>query len=311
MGKINIYDNYYNVDDSRCAPKHKFEDASCFSNDVLNYIFEELIKKFNININYLILSRINKIKYLEKIFKNKCNNQICWITKIITDAFEREKLVKEIYRPYGPEGKFEWLSTTDINNVLEQYHDVHTDFIFLGAVPYDFEDLHILDINIEKIINLDLDGISKIALVINLDTHNQSGSHWVALYIDLNKNQIYFFDSVGKPPRKRIKLFINKITKYLYHKKYNENININYIIEKCILYKKKKINYNELNNILNFDIKYNNIQHQFKNSECGVYSIHFIIELLSNKLFIDVINNIIDDDKMNYYRNKIFLNINK
>ena len=42
----------------------------------------------------------------------------------------------------------------------------------------------------------------------------------------------------------------------------------------------------------------NNIRHQFKNSECGVYSMHFIINLLEGKTFEDVTKNIIKDDDM-------------
>ena len=33
----------------------------------------------------------------------------------------------------------------------------------------------------------------------------------------------------------------------------------------------------EISNLDDFDIRYNKIQHQFKNTECGVYSINFII----------------------------------
>ena len=43
---------------------------------------------------------------------------------------------------------------------------------------------------------------------------------------------------------------------------------------------------------------YNKVRHQFKNSECGVYSMHFIINLLEGKTFEDVTKNIIKDDDM-------------
>ena len=58
----------------------------------------------------------------------------------------------------------------------------------------------------------------------NLDEHYKKGSHWVALYADLSKYQVYYFDSVGKKPRKRIKKFINKIIK----SRITYNINLNY-----------------------------------------------------------------------------------
>ena len=72
------------------------------------------------------------------------------------------------------------------------YVNKNKDFIFLGAVPIDFDSLDELGIK-----DLDLDdlvkkGKSKIGIVFNLDEHWKDGSHWVALYTDLKKNQIYF-----------------------------------------------------------------------------------------------------------------------
>jgi hypothetical protein len=47
----------------------------------------------------------------------------------------------------------------------------------------------------------------------------------------------------------------------------------------------------------------NFIQHQFRNTECGMYSINFIDSfLIDNKSFIEIINNPINDEKMNSLR---------
>ena len=123
---------------------------------------------------------------------------------------EKEDVEENTFRPKGPAKKYEWLSTTHINDVIEQYQNVHKNFIFLGAVPYDFEDLAVLgihDLNFDTLIK---DGKTKIGLVINLDNHDQGGSHWVSLFADLEKRQVYFFDSVGQPPRKRIRKFMER-----------------------------------------------------------------------------------------------------
>ena len=52
---------------------------------------------------------------------------------------------------------------------------------------------------------------------------------------------------------------------------------------------------------------YNNVRFQYKDSECGVYSIHFIVQFLLGYTFNDIIINIIDDNTINglrdhYYR---------
>ena len=51
---------------------------------------------------------------------------------------------------------------------------------------------------------------------------------------------------------------------------------------------------------------YNHIRHQYKNSECGVYSMMFIINMLENNDFTKNTSNIILDDEMNQNRNKLY-----
>ena len=55
----------------------------------------------------------------------------------------------------------------------------------------------------------------------------------------------------------------------------------------------------------------NFIQHQFRNTECGMYSINFIDNFLfKNKTFIEIINDPINDETMNEMRyTKYFLSI--
>ena len=146
--------------------------------------------------------------------------------------------------------------------------------------------------------------IDQFGMVINLDPHDKPGSHWVSLYVNFDKNQIYFFDSVGKKPRKKIKKFVNKITKYMYQKKYNKSLNINKVLNDL----ESKKNSNTIKELNNFDIRHNRIQHQFENSECGVYSINFIVRLVGGETFDMVTNNILDDEFMNNCRNTYFRN---
>jgi hypothetical protein len=56
----------------------------------------------------------------------------------------------------------------------------------------------------------------------------------------------------------------------------------------------------------NIDTRYNHIQHQYKDSECGVYSIYFITKLLEDKSFDEIINNKIADDEMAEFRAEFF-----
>ena len=294
--------------DKKCAPSKKYTNGSCFSTQSLKNIATNYNKRNKNKIN-IDLPKEELVKELENKLSDKCSDQTCWLRQDFVKEMNNEEILKNTFRPSGPSKKYEWLSTTHIDDVVQQYQNVHKDFLFLGAVPYDFEDLHFLGIHNINFKELENQNKSKIGMVINLDTHDLDGSHWVALYTDLKKNQIYFFDSVGKVPEYRIRKFINKIAKYIYQKKYNSRLPINDILKKIKNNKNNKYD-KIIQNIKDFDIRYNNIQHQFKNSECGVYSINFIVRLVSGESFDSIINNITKDDEMNENRKIYFRNVN-
>ena len=56
-------------------------------------------------------------------------------------------------------------------------------------------------------------GKTKIGLVFNTDPHYKDGSHWIALFIDIKKKFIYFFDSNGNFVPKRIEKFVKRVQK--------------------------------------------------------------------------------------------------
>lgn len=64
--------------------------------------------------------------------------------------------------------------------------------------------------------------------VINLSQHNEPGTHWVALYISVGGNAIYF-DSFGlKPSNRHIDTFMKRHAKHvIYNKKQLQHISSN------------------------------------------------------------------------------------
>ncbi len=298
--------------DKRCAPNKKYEDGSCYSIESLKKIANEYNSQKKNENNKISISN-NKKELLKQLTDRLSECQSCWLRTELVKKMDDDEINNSL-RPEGPAEKKGWLSTTDINNVAEQYQEKYNDFIFLGAVPYDFMELDMLEINNLNLKKLDKDGKTQIGLVINLDEHNQDGSHWVALYSNLEKKQIYFSDSVGDVPGKKIKWFINKLADYMYTKDTNEKIHTGSIMKLInkIKNKESKQKYTSLlhNKLSNIDIRYNKNQHQFKNSECGVYSINFIVRLAGGESFDNITNNIIKDDKMNKCRETYFRNVN-
>lgn len=213
-----------------------------------------------------------------------------WVYSALTKG-NAEKLKDELYRPEAPDEWVEnpqtWLSTTDIEKSLVQYETKFPTFKFLGASPIDFDlkDTNtgscvvneLCKINMKQLVKIRKPAVDFIGIVFNLDKHNESGSHWVSLFVNIPKGEINFWDSFAVKPPTEIMDLMHKIQEQA-----------------------QKIG-------IKLKIQINKKQHQFKNTECGMYSINFIAQQLEGKSFNDVCAHIINDDKMNNMRNKYFL----
>ena len=307
INKLNI------TDDKKCAPSKIYDDNSCFTLESIQKIciaYNKAIREKQIPHNKFIDVTDDKRKMIIDLtdrLSYVCDNQICWLKQQFIKKIKNHDINNNTFRPKGPQGKFEWLNTTNINRVIEQYQDIHSDFKFLGTVPMDFDDLPML-----KIKNIDFDdlinnGIKKIGMVVNLDEHWKSGSHWVSLFANLDKSLIYYFDSYGKRPEKRIRSFIKRIAKWCY-KRHHLNCNIDDMncspSDASASFMLQNGSKNKIESKL--DVEYNRNRHQFKNSECGVYSINFILRLLEDESFVDITDNRTLDDEMNNNRNIYF-----
>jgi hypothetical protein len=225
------------------------------------------------------------LKQIKEKVGNKCTTQKCWaeqsfIRKMKSKA--AEDLRKYTFRPEGPEGKFEWLNTFNIDDVMKQYEKKFNDFKFMGTVPMDFDDLPQYKLRTLDTEQLMREGKKKIGVVFNLDESWKSGSHWVAMYSDLEKGDILYFDSYGIAPEPRVRTLMRRIAKGISNRLPKDKIRADH----------------------------NRLRHQYKNSECGVYSINFIIRMLNGDTFEDVNTNRISDDKINRCRKEYFSNVN-
>ena len=282
-----------NDNDKKCGPTLTFENGSCIP---LNLLVKMAItyNKKNREDSIQLFDTLEKIspneykKYLifefQKRFKNTLHSE--WInSNFIKNMAEedREFLQNAVFRPEGPQGQFQWLSTIDINKTLLQYENKYPDFVFLGAVPIDFNELDYYPFKKMDFNDFKKEGKNRLGVIFNLDEHYKGGSHWVSLFADLEKGQIYFSDSYGRKPEKRINKFMNRIKDY---------------IETCNNFQAKKEDI--------VDMRHNPTQHQRGNSECGVYSINFILRLLKGKTFDHLIQKRLTDEKVNKCRFRYF-----
>lgn len=202
------------------------------------------------------------IKQLNSRFAGKCpkNGDHCWIEQT-TNAELYNKLSRN-FRPKKPKSweknEREWLSNYDILHVMKQYEEAFPDFKFLGVFPIDFAEKDVCSLN--NICGFNIKQLkekkqTRFGVVLNLDKHNEPGSHWVSIFCNLDPASpqygICYFDSGGTQPHPMIKNFIKTV---------------------C----------DEVNDPTRFVAKYNNTRKQFQNTECGVFSSIFIAACLKH-----------------------------
>lgn len=262
---------------------------SCYDHNTLKQIASKLnssrrlSKENEINVNQSSFELWNN---LNKEFSSECTTERCWAKK--TGLNETM-----YFRPLMPsEWKSDmntWLSNFEIMDVLKQYEHKHSDFLFIGPTTIDFatkirEDRCIqqsmCSFNVKELIQQKK---YKIGIVINLDRHDQTGSHWVALFINLLIGGVYYYDSYARPPPGEIVDFMRKVA----------------------------VQGTSVETSLSptgtpFVTEYNKVRHQFKNSECGVYCMYFITQMLENVNFETFTNNGLHDDAVNKFRTYYF-----
>jgi len=275
------------IEDTRCAPGIQFDGISCMPLSLIisaAEAFNEVSSnKIKLHHNLEVLNPRKYKKYLIKEMnsRNDCDSQQCWKDKKFISSMKqkaREELLKYTWRPPGPTGKNEWLNTLHINDTMRQYEKLYPSFKYLGTVPADFDDIPQLGIKNLDLTDMKKKGKTQFGIVFNLDESHESGSHWNALYINSEKGQVYFFDSYGSQPEPRVRKLMRRISKY----------------------------YQDTGKPTHAD--YNKVRHQYENSECGVYSINFILRMLKGEEFNNICDSKVPDEKINKCRNIYFRN---
>lgn len=271
-------------------------------------------------------------------------DESCWMEdrRLMSEVRRRHPVIYKaisrfVFKPKGTARRYDWLSTTNIDFVMAQYerYFARLNFVYLGCVPSDHFLLNPLPM--KRIREAD-----RSAIIFNLDRTNQPGSHWVALYMHWDGDDVprpaleesfevleingitggtreelresfhawragrsrsdpnlraltschsqvqdmlggkapsgrhpltlEYFDSTGVPPNANIKKTIEEIRKG--HPEYV--------------------------------VKFNTVEHQQGNTECGVYSMYFVLQRLQGRSFADINRKRITDTSMNQYRDDLF-----
>jgi hypothetical protein len=273
----------------QCSPNPEKNNFSCFDNDDLF----RLRDRWNMR-HPDVEIKTNDPKEiwtaLKNYLSNVCNKESCWLKQnFVTDKDSKDMI--DSFAPISPKewekNPNEWLSSVDILQVMKQYEKAYKCFEFLGPSPIDYNARVLYgECVFEEICNFNLAdqikvGKTKVGLIFNTDTHDNPGKHWISLFINIKKGTIYFFDSAGD----KIPANINKFVKNV---------------------KKQGL---ELNKPINFTFDQNYpVEHQYGNTECGIYSLYFVVHMLEDKLTANYLKtHKISDEYVNKFR-KIYFN---
>jgi hypothetical protein len=245
--------------------------ATCFTPEILLKIKSEFNKDYPKN-----PIKTNEVREIwqqlhDRLTGTKCRGKTesCWLD-IIDDKNMRDVIKQHIFAPKQPgewkKNPDEWLSNFDIFNVIKQYEDVdeYADFKSISPTSIDFDSNRT---GTQKCVSEDLckfslynwlqKGKKRFGIVFNLDKHTGPGSHWVTLYVDTVNSFMFFFDSAGDDIPSEVKKLMDRI----------------------------EIQGNKMNPKITFE-KYDNSghDHQKGNTECGMYSLFFMITMLTGKI---------------------------
>jgi len=249
-----------------CSPAAKQKRAgpeTCYSKDVLSKIKKayndshpaDKIKSNNPSIIWTEL----------KDRMTNCPAEDCWL-KEIQDPVLKKQIDKFTFAPDKPpdwkKNPNAWLSNYDIENVLKQYEITHKEFKLLGPSSIDYdtklneEGGRCVEEDLCKISIRDLkkQGKVKLGIVFNLDKHDEPGSHWVSMFVDINEAVIFYYDSALNDVPPEIKRLKDEIIR-----------------------QGKEIG-------IRFKYHQNKHEHQQTDTECGMYSLFFIITFLTSEI---------------------------
>lgn len=265
-----------------CSPTSE-NNFTCYSNKSLNYL-KDMWNKRHPDVKIVTNDPREIWDELRTHLSSVCKTEECWLRQKFMQGKLTSELKNYTFAPKAPSSwknnPDEWLSSLDIEKVMKQYERKYSCFDFIGPSPIDYDHHKMFNecvwdelckFNLKNMIKK---GKNKIGIVFNTDPHYKDGSHWIALFINIKKAEIYFFDSTGDKPPKQVLKFVKTVIEQGSH----ENIQFAY-----------------LENHPN--------SHQKKNSECGVYCLYFLINMVENEDF-DVFKegNIPDDQIQNFRR---------
>jgi hypothetical protein len=261
-------------DFNKCNPAVKSKNNKCLPTNVYTKLSKTL--------------RVNKKDVFKKVGCGE-NEEHCLLDKSPLNEEYKKELRKQFLRTRYPKSWMSdpdmWLDNFNIQHVMKQYEVAYPWFKFLGVFPIDFSapspyKKDKVECLYKETCNIDLrqeyaKGTRGIGIVFNLDPHFKGGSHWVGMYINLTKKnnpECFYFDSYGyeTPP------LIGRLMRSF------------------------RLQYP------NCSLGYNARRFQYGGSECGMFSMYFLICMIHGISFKEFCKDSVNDKMMLELRQILF-----
>ena len=255
-----------------CAPSKTKRAFSCYSKKDLHRLKHRYNRTYREKIRH---TRTQSI-WEELMEKLQCQKESCIAARL--------NMKTHSFAPKHPDewnkNPTAWLSSDDITNVLNQYERAYPEFKYIGPSPADFYFRENGTCVWEELCRFNVNEMArkktKVGIIFNLDTHEGGGTHWVAVFMDLVKRKMYYFDSTGVSMQEEPHIY-----------KFFEKV------------KKQDPRYTLIQN--------HPVEHQFGNTECGIYVLFFTVLMIQTGNFSLFKNKEVFSDKaMIELRKKLF-----
>jgi len=291
QNKIDKYRKEANIPNNKCSILAKDKVLDCLDQKDKTILYSKIQCEINDN-----------ECYQQKLEQYNCNDALCLLKKEYLQSKDDNVLdiIKTKHKPLQPKKwkhcnsrnkhqcHYTWLTNLDIQNVMYHYEKKIHNFQFLGIFMIDFD---VVKRNLSGV-NIDLNqlnfdefnqkGINHLGIIFNTDTSSGSGIHWVSMMIfwdtKTKKGEINFFDSAGTQ---------------------HQIPNTILILMKNLQSSHKTKGYDLICHI-------NRMNHQNRDSECGVYSVYSLIYTMFNK-FSDLNSSRIDDATIHMFRDILWI----
>jgi hypothetical protein len=246
-----------------------------------------------------------QFKAIGKVMKERygcpVDDELCWMSKSsMVKQVVAETGSMKYFKPQKPvswrKDPNAWLSNDDIEIVMQQYEEASQGKMkFVGVFPIDFASRkknnmnqcispEVCGVDVRSLVSR---GVKYLAFVFNTDKHDQDGEHWISLFVGLDPREkrsfgVYFYDSVAKAPPKEVKKLMEWLAAQM-----NDVVVVK--------------------NNTTIPVRSNTVRRQYRNTECGMYSMLFLIRMVSTKKSFDTVcQSMGNDATVERYRNILY-----